>query len=903
MFEVTMKHLILLFSVMMLIPDLRGQNPEVRLFDFNTEKQALSEALLELSRVSGVAFSFDGALFEKDPVVSLKLQQSNLETALERLLEGSGVGWRLHKGQVVLFRRAPEYLLLSGYVEDAASGERLIGARVVELHSGRSVLSNSYGYFCLKIPLGTDPLLAAYMLGYQAGKWPLNAAKTKALTLKLSAQPYLMKEVRVSNSASEQQKSGKHYRHVAENLAHLRLKNTPALGGEADLQRVIALEPGASSSFDGLGGWSIRGGETDQNLVLMDDAVVFSPLHAFGLFSTFNPDVVRSAQLWKGDAPARLGGGASSVMEVRTREGNMQRPAGAVSLGWLASRMSLELPLKKDRTALLLSFRRSLGGPVLQYFMNGRTQSDSTMADLRYFFNDFNLKTNWVINQNNRLYLSLYSGRDYYDDKRSYIFSYFNGFELDTINILGQSKHQWNNRFVSLRWNHLFSERCFVNTTLSRSFFELSSRSGSSIAFAANPEFNTIVSSSLSSTQLRDFSLKSDIDYYASPEMTIRGGFQLSETRLSPFFFYNTDLISSLDWVLVDSFGYITPANKVKAEKALNLAVYAMLDRQITEAFHVSAGLRAERFFTESGSLPALQPRLSGAYRLGKGFTLSAGAHWTTQFYRVVSPNYIESLGDFWLLATPELPAQRNRQAVLQLQKTFAKGWVFKAEAFHKHLYNIDEYYQYWVNFDPNTLPVYIDGYRLWEQEVLLGEGRVRGLECSLEKTTGRLSGSVSCTFSRSERRFEALNEGRWFASRFDRAYYLKSLLHYRAGKHFSVAAAWHMASGDAISRLLSAGGLSKFRFLDLLQPGNGFERLGYGDYRQPLQHRLDLNANWQWRSKGLEYQISAGLYNAYDQRNPHFTLWVDDGQLPYPVRQRINGLPLVPHLNAGLKF
>lgn len=888
---------------MMLIPDLRGQNPEIRLFDFNTENQPLSEALLELSRVSGVAFSFDGALFEKDPVVRLKLQQCNLETALKRLLEGSGVGWRLHQGQVVLFRRAPEYLLLSGYVEDAASGERLIGARVIDLHSGRSVLSNSYGYFCLKTPEGGDPLLAVYTLGYQALKWPVQPGKTKGLILKLSAQPYLMKEVSVSNSASGQQKSGRYHRHVAENLAHLRLKNTPSLGGEADLQRVIALEPGTSSSFDGLGGWSIRGGESDQNLVLMDDAVVFSPLHAFGLFSTFNPDVVRSAQLWKGDAPARLGGGASSVMEVRTREGNMQRPAGAVSLGWLASRASIEIPLKKERAALLLSFRRSLGGPVLQYFMNERTQSDSTSADLRYFFNDFNLKTNWVINRNNRLYLSLYSGRDYYDDRRSYQFTYDNGFEMDSVRIQGQSKHNWNNRFISLRWNHLFSERCFANTTLSRSVFELSSRTSSGVTFSAIPGFNSIVSSSLSSTQLRDLSLKTDVDYYVSPEMTIRGGFQLSETRLRPFFFYNTDFITPLDWVVVDSTGYITPVNEVKAEKALNLAVYAMIDRQITEALQVSAGLRAERFIAETGSLPAFQPRLSAWYRLGNGFSLGANVHWTTQFYRVVSPNYIESLGDFWLLATPELPAQRNRQTVLQLQKIFTKGWAIKVEAFHKRLYNIDEYYQYWVNFDPNLLPVYVDGLRLWQQEVQLGEGRVRGLECSIEKTTGRLSGSISCTFSRSERRFEVLNGGQWFPARFDRTYYLKSLLHYRVGKHFSVAAAWHLASGDAISRLLTGGGITKFKFLDLLQSGSSFERLGYGDYRQPLQHRLDLNANWQWRSKALEYQISAGLYNAYDQRNPHFTLWIDNGQSPYPVRQRINGLPLLPHLNFGLKF
>lgn len=567
--------------------------------DFEATGQPIGETLISLSRASGASIGFSEQIFERPLRVRLLAKNERLSTILDRVLDGSGVGWQESGGQILLFNPPPPERTLSGFVEDASSGERLVGAFVMDLTSGRSATSNDYGFFSLRLPGGAAARLMVSMLGFQFTHLQLSAGPDQRLRLPLQPLVSDLTDVEVSSDSVEARLRA-FFPKKEENLARMPLNRMPALGGEADLMRSAALLPGIGSSLDGLGGWSVRGGDTDQNLVLIDDAVVFSPTHGLGLFSVFNPDIVRSARLWKGDAPARFGGRAASALDVRTREGNMQRVAGSASLGWLAGRMSLEVPLKKDRGALLFSARRSLVGPILRHFTEKTNDEEGMEGTSDYHFSDVNLKTNWVFDTRNRLYLSLYEGRDYFSSQNKSRFTLDSLFDPAPIPPLSftvstRTTYDWRNRFGSLRWNHLFSEKCFANTVVTVSRFALRSTSRSEALTEDIPNFESEPSHTISDTKLLDYSAKTDVDWFASNSLTVRGGLQASLMRVLPFL-YLGGLNNLPYWVGLDNTGQPVAASGLVYERGLTLALHGEAEWMPTPDWRLRGGLRAETF-------------------------------------------------------------------------------------------------------------------------------------------------------------------------------------------------------------------------------------------------------------------------------------------------------------------
>ncbi|MFN0015254.1 MAG: hypothetical protein ACKVU2_11970 [Saprospiraceae bacterium] len=895
------------FLLCAVLPQSAAQGVLSRNLDFEVRKQPLGQALLDLSRASGVALGFSESMFEQPILVSVSADNEPLSAILDRLLNGSGLGWRESEGQILLFKKPPPTLPLSGFVEDADTGERLAGAVVVNLGTGEAVMANGYGFFSLRVRAGQTTRLAAHLLGYEKNVVERTPGTASALphvfALKSRAD---LPEVIVSGDSVACDRLALFSVGREGNLARLPLDRLPALGGEPDLMQGAALLTGVGTSADGIGGWSVRGGDVDQNWLIMDDAVVFSPGHGLGLFSVFVPGSVRDARLWKGDPPARLGGAAGSVLEVRTREGNMYRPSASAAVGWLAGRLVLEAPIKREQGSLLFSARTSFLGPFFRKMSRVAKQGDDdTTGESDYGFSDLHLKANWSFGARNRLYLSLFSSSDHLTDS---LLSRLPSFEpgQPQSDILSTTDAAWQNRFASLRWNHIFADNCFANSTFTASRFDLSNLSRQVLRAEGFPSDFTF--QKISQTHLRDYSAKTDLDWQINERLALRTGVQASLTQVLPFFYQQTAEFLPVDWVVfTENDSTPAPAETLAFDEAFTVALHGEARFSPLPGLRFQAGLRLENISAGGYTWLLPQPRLLVEKQWNGRLRTWATASWLAQGLRTVSPNSVESLGDIWLLPGRGLSPQRTHQVTLGTAWDAGKTWALRLEFFSKSMQNVEEYVLNWdslFGLPPEQFVMYQDGHRLWANEIKVGQGRAYGLELLAEKTTGNTTGWAALTLSRSERRFDNLNTGAWFPARFDRAFNLKVAVMHQFGQRFSASAVWSFASGDAVSSLLVYQN-RKIRLHDLHRGDLNATRQGSGDLRQPEQHRLDIALHYRWKTGRFEQQISVGAYNLLGQPNRHFTylLLTDSNPTGEPEQTPVNGLPFLPHLTWSVRF
>ncbi|MEZ4891591.1 MAG: TonB-dependent receptor [Saprospiraceae bacterium] len=445
---------------------LSAQNPLSQNIDFSCQSCTPSEALLRLGRETGLAISFSDRFFASCGNVSIQAKNESVKNLVDQISSCSKVGYKLIGNQLVFFRKTQKRTL-SGFVEDAETGERLIGATVRVLSANNlGVISNEFGFFSLKLEEGEQELLASYV-SYHSAQTKLNITTDKIIHLKLQPNNRL-KEVIIPAYSEQEAKERKAGSPKYLNLAELQM--IPMPGGEADLLRQTALQPGIQTGTDGLGGLHIRGGNADQNLFLLDDVPVYSPSHTLGLFSIFNPSTVSSVRLWKGDFPARYGGRASSVLDVRTREGNLQEYKAEVSAGLFATSAVVEGPIVKGKGSFLLGGRYTYFEPWVKFFSKKGNLLTFSGDQVRYRFYDSNLKLNYSLSDKDRLYFSFYYGGDVFKNNFGQSFSDEKGFITDNSNLATD----WGNSIAALRWNHLLKENLFTNTTIrySRFFYQ-----------------------------------------------------------------------------------------------------------------------------------------------------------------------------------------------------------------------------------------------------------------------------------------------------------------------------------------------------------------------------------------------------------------------------------------------
>ncbi len=765
----------------------------------------------------------------------------------------------------------------SGYVRDASTGENLIGVAVVHPASGQGTATNTYGFYSLTLPAGADTtrLLTSY-LGYQ--RQVLRVRLDKSQTLNVRLQPATSELQSVEIVGTRQEKLAETTRMGTINVPLTQLKAVPALFGERDVLKVLQLLPGVQAGGEGQSGLYVRGGSPDQNLILLDGTPVYNASHLFGFFSVFNADALNNVELIKGGFPARYGGRLSSVLDISMKEGNMEKFHGEGGIGLIASRLTLEGPIKKDTASFIVSARRTyidlLARPLIMAATDGAT--------VGYFFHDLNAKVNWKLNQRNRLYLSAYTGRDkfYARTKDEGERGEYN--EVDSG--LG-----WGNLTAAARWNHIVNDQLFANThlTFSRYQFDVGVEDESRRRDSQTDELRTDKFALKYLSNIRDLSLKTDFDYVPLPDHYIRFGGQyvLHHFRPGAMQVKSSDPDANLDQF-----------NKSTRTLGHEIGLYAEDDYKVTERLKVNAGLRLNGFATGNKFFPSVEPRLAARYLLTEDWALKASYARTTQFIHLLTNSGIGLPTDLWVPATAKIKPQKAQQVSLGAARNVRfrdEDYELSLETYYKPMDRLIEYRE-GANFLGTTD-------NNWEDKVTSGKGWAYGAEVFLQKKSGRTTGWIGYTLSWSKRKFEELNQGRIFPYKYDRRHDAKLVVIHQLKDNLRLSGTWVYGTGNAVT-------LSRGRYL----LGSYTEYQDYGprnSYRMRAYHRLDLDLSHTKKKKWGEVVNSVSLYNAYSRANPYylyFSQGFEDGQgnvREKPGYRQISLFPIIPSFSKSFRF
>lgn len=749
---------------------------------------------------------------------------------------------------------AQQNVTVSGTIKDDATGELLIGAvvKVAEIPTA-GVVTNEYGFYSLTIPSGNYTLLVTY-IGYKEQKQTLALKESVRLDWSLVENRKELSEVVVS--------SVKKNRNITsavmgtETLDMKSISKLPVLFGEKDVMKSIQLLPGVKSSGEGNTGFSVRGGATDQNLILLDEAPVYNASHLLGFFSTFNSDALKDASIIKGNSPAQYGGRLSSVMDIKMKDGNKKDYNVTGGIGLISSRLSVEGPIQQDKSSFIISGRRTYADIFL------KTSED--FKDSKLYFYDLNAKANYQINKNNRIYLSGYFGRDV----------------LGVGNTFGTN---WGNTTGTLRWNSIINSKLFSNTSVIYSNYDYK------VEIENNDNKFQI------NSHIRDWNLKQDFSYYASYKHTLRFGFQSIHHTLSPSKFSGS-LISSFpkntrkSWenalYLNDDF---KASDKLTINYGVRLAGFTVLGGDRYDVY--KNGQLEDSVFLEQGKLGKtylnLEPRFSANYQLNDYSSVKLGFARNTQNLHLLSNSTSGNPTDQWIGSSYTVKPEIADQLSIGYSRNFMdNNYEVNVEAYYKAMQNqLDFKNGADINFTADV-----------ESELLTGKGRAYGLELIAKKKSGKLTGWISYTLSKTERRIMGINNNNWYNARQDKTHDLAVVGTYELNKKWSLSGLFVYSTGNAVT--FPTG---KYQV-------NGQTVFQYSDRnadRMPAYHRMDFNATYEpGKNKRFHSSWSFGLYNVYGRENAYIITFEDHPDDPSRTRAKQTSLfRWVPNITYNFKF
>ncbi|MBP6410617.1 MAG: TonB-dependent receptor [Pseudarcicella sp.] len=754
----------------------------------------------------------------------------------------------------VLFNSlAQEKILLSGFVKDSISGEKLVGASIFCINSQQGIVTNNYGFYSLTVPKETLTIKLSHV-GYKSQTILVNARQQEVLTLKLSPTIAQIEEVVVKHHQSTLSDLGKI------NLSVAKLKQVPSFLGETDIIRALATTPGISTGTEGNTGLNIRGGTPDQNLILLDEAPIYNAGHIGGFFSVFNPMAIKSMDVYKSTFPARFGGRLSSVLDISLNDGNEKKIKAEATLGLLNSNICIDGPIKKEKSSFLLAAR---------YSNMKWLQMLSTLGsnDVHYFgFYDINAKVNYQLSPKTQAFVSFFKGSDDFTS-----ISKENNEKSDL-------KFGWGNTTGTFRLSHIFNPKAFGKVALvyakyQNEFDYKNEISGKNILEYRN--FNT-------QSHVKDWMLKLRLDLYPTAKFSLKTGIDAIDHNFMPSSMQSSVPINS-DSIL----------NIKEQFSAKEIAFYTENIYQFSPKLSANLGFRFTGYVTPKNTFWGAEPRLGLQYQVGKNWDLKFGASSMQQFVHLLS-NYGSAISsDLWLPATSKVPPMQSSQFTLGLSKSIAhKGIDFSFETYYKTMSNLIDY--------PEGKDFLLTGFgKTWENEVEKnGKGKAYGMELYLAKTTGKLTGWVAYTLSRSERQFATINNGIAFPSKYDRTHLFNIVSTYKLNKKWLMNASWTYQTGHATTLPVAA-----------LKDKNNETVLVYTErnqQRMPAFHRLDLSFTKKIiRKNGGENNLTWGIFNAYNRANPS----------ALEVKQKNNGtssslniykhaiFPIIPSISYTWKF
>jgi len=810
----------------------------------------MREVLNQIEEQTGLSFSYHSRLIDEEELVSVQWNRVTLKSALEELFENRKVRFEVVERQIILKRarrlkveietsviasdqpETPAQFTISGYVKDSHTDEILIGATVTIPGGVEGTITNNYGFYSLTLKKEVTELLCSYV-GYKLMVIPLKGNGNQTVHFTMEKEVAQLKEVTVYSD--EQANIIRTSRSSEERIRPESVRKMPALFGEKDVIKSLAAIPGIKFFGDGSTIFYVRGGSRDQNMITIDEAPVYNPTHLLGFFSTIVPDAVKEVKIYKGDFPANYGGRLSSLIDIRTKDGNMHRFGMDGSLGLLSSRLSLEGPLWKEHISFFVSGRRSyLNRPIQQF--------NERINDLH--FSDFHLKLNYRINTKNRLFFSMYNGVDNFEQQNNKDFS---------------SGINWQNKTTTLRWNHLFSDRLFSNLTLF----------GSRYDYFLNTH---IENRDYWKSHVDNLTLKYDFTWYVEPDNTFRFGFLSAGHFHNPGNYYRDG----------EEFD---PGLDLSTKRNREFALYASEQYIINNRFSVRAGVRLTAWqnlgpATEYDIIPAvggdfgqdslavmehpagkvyhntisLDPRLSMVYQPGQRNIFKLSYSRTSQFQYLITNSIspFTSL-EVWLPASPNVAPQHAHQFTLGYTYRFdMQGLTFGMEAYYKTMRNLIEYSDH-AHMLMNPLVEY---------ELRFGQGKAYGLECIVNKEHGKLNGWISYTLSRAISQVDEISGGNPYPAYSDRphdfSFYLSWALHrrltfttnfiYMTGAPFTTPTGFYYYDNHQVP-------IYALRNND----------------RLPDYHRMDLALNWHLSKpeRRFQHELILSVYNLYNRKNP----------------------------------
>jgi hypothetical protein len=765
---------------------------------------------------------------------------------------------------------AQEKFTLSGYVRDSLSGETLIGATVSVNGHGKGIVSNQFGFYSITLPRGIY-LVVTTFAGYEMQPLTITLDRNIEQNFQLTAKPVLQ-EVIVSARKRDGNVANAQMGKI--DLSINQVKSVPVLLGETDLLKTLQLLPGVRNAGEGNTGMYVRGGGPDQNLILLDDAIVYNSGHLFGFFSIFNSDAIKNISLVKGGMQAQYGGRLSSVLDVAMKEGNLKKFEAEGGIGAIASRLSIQGPIKKNRSSFIISGRRTYVDLLVKPFISEK----SDFYGSGYYFYDFNAKVNYIFSDRDRLYLSGYFGRD--------VFTYRNARRAFKADI------PWGNSTATLRWNHVFNRKLFANTTVVYNDYAFSFG-------AAQNDFNIKLSSGI-----HDWSAKTDFDLYASTQHKLRFG---------AAFTYHTFTPNVLTGNQGDNRFF--PNNEMK-KYAGETGIYLQDDWEIGSRIKLNAGIRYSRFvqlgpykifandingnkndsITYGRNKPVktyygFEPRFTLRYSINDETSLKAAVTKNMQYIHLVSNAGSTLPTDLWVPSTYRVKPQISWQYAAGLFRNFNNNMLETSlEVYYKRMNNQIEYRE---GYTPSLKDP--------EEDFVFGKGWSYGTELFINKTRGKLTGWIGYTLSWTWRQFDTLNEGIKYPSKYDRRHDLSVVGTYQLNKKWKFSAVFVYGSGNAVSlpeRFYVIGGVFTQEYSKINQ------------YRLAPYHRMDVSATLTPKTKpNQRWQQSwvFSIYNVYSRLNPYFIYFSQDGS-PYDgsltmKTQQVSLFPIIPAVTWNFRF
>lgn len=769
----------------------------------------------------------------------------------------------------VCFAQQPGRVTVSGLITDYACDETLIGAGVTAGNNGAE--SNNFGFYSLTLPRSADTVAVTYSyVGYEPQIHRFRALKDTVLNIRLVSGAALSEAV-----VTAQQETGISATKMSAIEVPLQIvKSAPALFGESDVIKTIQLLPGVQGGLEGFSGIYVRGGGPDENLLLLDGIPVYNAEHMLGIFSMFQPEAIKKMTLIKGAFPARYGGRLSSIVDVRTNDGNLYETSGNIGISMLADKFHLEGPLWKGKTSYSIS-ARGMHTAFLKPMLK------ALKFDGNYYFYDLDAKlTHWV-NERNRLYLNVYNGMDnlHYKHAEKQQYTLPNSPVQSTNN--ASMGMRWGNTVAALRWNHILSGQLFSNTTLAYNRYRFVTVTD---LLMEERQGNTVMDKNYYSfdyrSGMRDWVLKTDLDYFPSTRHKLRFGGSYTLHRFIPE-------TSSIARQVNDAATQVDTSwrSSILVQIGHEFSLYAEDEIQLSDALALNPGVHASLFNTQGKSYWALEPRMSAKWAFAQGWSTKAAYSRMSQYVHLLSSSQMSLPIDLWVPITRNIAPEVSSQYSLGLYYGGIRGWEFSLEAYFKDMDNVVEYKD-GVSFFLNSVG--------WENKVETGRGWAMGIELFVEKTMGKTTGWLGYTLSKSDRIFPTINAGKSFPFRYDRRHNINLVLNHRFSKKFDMSTTWTYASGGVTT-------LGE-RTVAMSSPtGEVYEAEhvpSRNNFRLPASHTLNLGFNLHKPHYRGESVWNLSIYNAYNHMNPNFVVKDTDSFFrgdEYVMRAKLVKLTILP--------